>query len=383
MSGAFQELTQRLQEARQPAPEPRTPRAYRCSCGRPVYFRNSFCIACNTTLGYLPGRLAALLPMQADNGEWRVDGEAGGPRYKFCANREPAACNWMLEAQDPASLCFSCRLSRTIPDLSFEANRLAWQRIEFAKRQLVSQLLGLGVPVEQRVEGAAWSGAAPGLAFDFLRPQAGQPVLTGHLNGVVTLNIEEADDAERERRRSALREPYRTLLGHLRHEVGHYYWDRLVAGSHWHAPFRGLFGDERADYGAAIARNIAQDPPPDWSQRHVSAYASAHPWEDWAETWAHYLHMVDTLDTALSFGLHAMHLEVETEPFKPAVLEHEDAEFLQFVNSWVDLTVLMNAMSRSMGQHDFYPFVLSAHAVRKLHFVHRVVCAAAGAARNS
>jgi len=66
------------------------------------------------------------------------------------------------------------------------------------------------------------------------------PVLTSHCNGLITLNIAEADDAERERRRVKFHEPYRTLLGHLRHEVAHYYWDRLIANSKWLSGFSRL-----------------------------------------------------------------------------------------------------------------------------------------------
>jgi hypothetical protein len=205
-------------------------------------------------------------------------------------------------------------------------------------------------------------------------------VLTGHHRGLITLNIEEADDAKREQVRTALREPHRTLLGHLRHEVGHYYWDRLIAGTPWVEPFRKRFGDERADYVEALKRNYKLGPAEDWSQRCVSAYASMHPWEDWAETWAHYLHMLDTLDTALSFGLEGDDIEIEVEPYGEnaldAVGDPDAPRFLSFVNAWLQLTALMNELSRSMGQYDFYPFVLSHQAVAKLHFVHRVVLTA-------
>ena len=59
-------------------------------------------------------------------------------------------------------------------------------------------------------------------------------------------------------------------------------------------------------YAAALQAHYAKggDVGP-WAERHVSAYASAHPWEDWAETWAHYLHMMDAVDTALGFGMSA------------------------------------------------------------------------------
>jgi len=299
------------------------------------------------------------------------------------------------------TLCRACRLNRTIPDQAIEEHRHWWAEIERAKRRLVSSLIALRLPVASRVS----EDPARGLAFDLLRaPSGGPPVTTGHADGIITLDVEEADDSRRERRKAALHEPYRTLLGHLRHEVGHYYWQRLVDGTPWLQPFRALFGDERADYAAALQRHYEQGPPAEWPLSHVSAYASAHPWEDWAETWAHYLHMLDTLDTAVSFGLDAAQVELGYEPFTRSALAsapiapaaqataqarpsdapgHDDEEFLAFVNAWMKLTGVLNELSRSMGLPDFYPFVLSVAAVRKLHLVHRVVSEVRAAPRSA
>jgi hypothetical protein len=232
----------------------------------------------------------------------------------------------------------------------------------------------MGLPVEPRSERAP---AVLGLAFDFLRPTPEQPVLTGHNQGLITLNMDEADDARREQVREQMGESYRTLLGHFRHEVGHFYWDRLVLNSPWLDDYRGLFGDERANYAEALQRNYTQGPPPDWPQHFVSSYASTHPWEDWAETWAHYLHMVDTLGTAMRFGLDAKDVEMPYAPFTLDALWHPDSPdaeaFLQIVNGWVELTGVLNEMSRSMGEPDFYPFVLTPAVVAKLQFIHCVV----------
>ncbi|AKJ27977.1 zinc-binding metallopeptidase family protein [Caldimonas brevitalea] len=359
-------------------------RSYRCQCGRHVFFRNTLCLACQTPLGYEPD-LAQVVPLKpgAEAGLWQLFGSADGgdpgASYRRCANFEtPAGCNWLVPLDAPVpsaqSLCVACRLNRTIPDLSLPQNGVLWGRIETAKRRLVSSLLALGLPVRSKLS----EDPQQGLAFDFLQSLPGGPaVMTGHADGIITLNIDEADDAKREHMRQQMHEPYRTLLGHLRHEVGHYYWDRLVAGSPWLIPFRQLFGDERADYAAALQRHYAEGAPPDWALHHVSAYASVHPWEDWAETWAHYLHMVDTLDTALSFGLGSEQVEIDFEPFTSSALyrdeEGEEISFLPFVNAWVELTAVLNELSRSMGAPDFYPFVLSVDAVRKLHFVHLVL----------
>jgi hypothetical protein len=360
-------------------PPPLTARAFSCACGRPVFFRNSQCLACGRALGYAAtrGALLALEPLRG--GRWR-DAAArvrGSARYRRCANLDTAAaCNWLLEPDEQAAghtLCRCCRLTRTVPDQTQPHAALWWCRIEQAKRRLVSSLIGLRLPVQAKTDGFA-----DGLAFDLLlSPPEGPGVITGHADGVITLDAAEADDANREQRRSQLHEPYRTLLGHLRHESGHYYWQRLVQPTDWLQPCRDLFGDDREDYAAALQRHYEQGAPADWGQRFVSAYASAHPWEDWAETWAHYLHLVDTLDTARSFGLDGERVELSYERFGPALLadtgDPQAAGFLQLINSWMELTGVLNELSRAMGVADFYPFVLSVPAVRKLHLVHRIV----------
>lgn len=356
-------------------------RIYRCQCRRPVFFRNSYCLGCNTPLGYEPHlrRIYPLAPGPEPDTWVLIGARANQPTlYRRCANLDsPAACNWLVRL-DPRTaampLCISCRLNRTIPDLSVPGNDVLWNRVEVAKRRVVSLLVALGLPVASRVS----EDPQRGLAFDFLRsPSGGPPVMTGHSDGLITLNIEEAEDAKREQMRAAMQEPYRTLVGHLRHEVGHYYWDRLIAGTAWLDDFRQLFGDEQQDYSAALRANYEQGPPPDWARRYVSAYASSHPWEDWAETWAHYLHMADTLGTALSFGLNKDSVDISIDPFQSdSLYRPEDpgaARFLSFLNNWVELTAVLNELSRSMGQPDFYPFALPRAAVAKLHFIHLVV----------
>ena len=356
-------------------------RRYQCRCGRPVFFRNSVCLACRTPLGYEPylAQICALEPAQGEAASesdslWSISGSTSGKLYRRCANLvSAAACNWLVDAGDPLKFCQCCRLDRTIPDLTIADNAESWNKIEIAKRRLISSLIALGLPVKSRIS----EDPGQGLAFDFLRSLPGGPqVITGHEDGVITLNIEEADDATRERNRINLNEPYRTLLGHLRHEVGHYYWDRLISGTRLYAGFQDLFGDETQDYAAALQRHYNEGPPLDWRDRFVSAYASAHPWEDWAETWAHYLHIADTWDTALSFGMD-VDAGMEFDGFTADVLAHPDqsgsSTFLQFLNSWTQLTAVLNELSRAMGLADFYPFVLSQRAVAKLHFIHMAI----------
>ena len=346
-------------------------------------------MVCSTPLGYDTGS-GQLTPLEAGDqpAEWQPYGSAAqaldgsvstAPQYRRCANLEtPAACNWLIEATQPSAniFCRACSLNRTIPDLAdphHPENSLYWGRVELAKRRMLAGLIGLGLPVVSKYEDAV-----NGLAFDLISSQPGaSPILTGHDSGLITLNLQEADDGIRESIRSAMGEPYRTLLGHFRHETGHYYWDRLIKNSVWVDGFRQVFGDESQNYAASLQNHYATGPAKDWWLNFVSSYGASHPWEDWAETWAHYLHMCDTLDTATSFGLTVNAQLLEFTPFTPDALYDANNEtasdFLTFLNEWTGLTVLLNEMSRSMGQLDFYPFVLPKQVVTKLHFVHLVI----------
>ncbi|WP_125483279.1 zinc-binding metallopeptidase family protein, partial [Caballeronia choica] len=254
-----------------------------------------------------------------------------------------------------------------IPNLKAPRRRYYWFRMEAAKRRLLYTLAVLGLRVDTRDENPK-----TGLHFEFLENRRGKKVLTGHDNGLITMNIAEADDVRRERLRVALREPYRTLLGHFRHEIGHYYFDRLVVGTRQLNAFRTLFGDERADYSEALARHYREGAPADWGATHVSAYATMHPWEDWAETWAHYLHMVDTIGTARACGI-SMTPENPKDPMFAAEALPGPPSFDLLMKQWVPLTYAMNSLNRSLGMPDPYPFALAPAAVKKLRFVHRVI----------
>ncbi|MDE1164013.1 MAG: putative zinc-binding metallopeptidase [Pseudomonas sp.] len=377
----FQQLSTRI-AAPFVGNEARHSKVWQCQCGQSVFFRNSQCLACSAALGYWPqGSQLSSLQAGPQQGTWQLDANPEAGLFRRCANLDtPAACNWLLAADTPGDFCVSCSLNRTIPDLSVPENPERWRKVEIAKRRLVAQLLNLGLPVVAKVEDQA-----EGLAFDFIGIDLeGNLPMTGHANGLITLDIKEADDAHRERIRVQMREPYRTLLGHFRHEVGHYYWDRLVADSHWLGECRALFGDESQSYADALERHYQQGAPLDWQQTHVSAYATMHPWEDWAETWAHYLHMMDAVDTALGFGMSARQMDLDYQPFPLTTLydpEHESGPaFLAFVNAWIELAGMLNELSRSMGQPDFYPFVLPQAVIAKLHFIHLVIQEAGGRA---
>lgn len=330
-------------------------RSFDCpTCRSLLFFENSLCLNCGSQVGY-ERKSASFVLATAE---------------QRCENVELARCNWIPDT--PGTLCDCCELTRTRPnDYDVEA-LAAFARAEAAKRRLVYQLDDLGLPVLNRE-----TDPQRGLAFDLLSSADG-PVITGHADGVVTIDLAEGDDGHRETLRVRLAEPYRTLLGHFRHETGHYYWMRLVQDDPAVLPvFRWLFGDERADYAAALQVHYETDPAPDWEETHVSIYATAHPWEDWAETFAHYLHICDALQTAAAFGIVVAGPEVgsppdPTAPLVSVPLEDVD-DFDYLINTWLPLTYALNAVNRSMGKRDLYPFVLSPTVLEKLRLVHALI----------
>jgi hypothetical protein len=349
-------------------------RAFKCTCGQPLFFDNLQCLGCGAQVAYDPvGRTLVTLEAASD-GLWLVAGDERDPRpqFRLCAHRTaPAACNWLVPATLPQAVCLSCRLTRTVPILDRPKNVTRLRELEAAKRRVLFALHHMDLPVIPKSEDAEC-----GLAFDFLEALPdGPPVVTGHADGVVTLNVAEADDDYREKNRESLREPYRTVVGHIRHELGHYYWDVLVRDTSWLPRFREVFGDERADYGEALKKHYAEGPPPDWRDHFISAYAASHPWEDWADSWAHCMHMHATLETVTSYRLKTAETPLSLTPFSTdALYEKEtDTAFLDWINSWVILTATLNEVARSMGQPDIYPFVLNVPAVKKMHFVHCVI----------
>ncbi|MGE0384128.1 MAG: putative zinc-binding metallopeptidase [Gammaproteobacteria bacterium] len=345
---------------------------FTCVCGQVLYFENVRCERCERRLGYLPG-LEILSPLEPEDGAWKALA-ARGRRYRFCGNEAFGVCNWMVPLREDDALCAACRHNRTIPDLSVPENLPRWFRLEQAKRRLIYTLLKLRLPLVNRAQDPE-----RGLAFDFLAeaPAHEAQIMIGHDNGLVTLTLREADDAERERTRTAMGERYRTLLGHFRHEIGHYYWDVLVNGATLDA-FRATFGDERRDYASALNDYYACGAPPDWQMHFVTAYASAHPWEDFAETWAHYLHIVDTLETGRAFGVHLKSRTVRRlgNGRGLRVAPGQESSIEDLIAAWLPLAFALNSLNRSMGQADLYPFVLSREAIAKLGFVHGIVTAA-------
>jgi len=297
---------------------------------------------------------------------------AVGREYKLCENASVhQVCNWLVPAEDSASFCVACSLNDVIPDLQFPSNKSLWRKIETAKRRMLYTLLKLGL----RFEGNTQQGRPP-LRFRFLTDSShGPPIVTGHDNGIITINLAEADDGKREQHRVQLGEPFRTLLGHMRHEIAHYYWGELIDKTERLQQFRKRFGDETVDYKQSLQSYYEKGPAADWQNWFVSAYASAHPWEDWAETAAHYFHIVDSVETAGSFGvsLRPRHPDAKAMTADPQNVESVQTQFSNILEHWLPLTYALNELNRGMGHADLYPFVLSNNAIEKLRFVHDVM----------
>ncbi len=344
-------------------------------CGQQLYFESSSCTQCHSPLGYLLEHraLSALREEARDDESGVVSWVALAPiaegrRFRSCKNAAIGACNWLVPADSDSVYCVACALSETIPNLSEAKRREAWTKLEAAKRRLLFTLQALDLPIESKLE-------APerGMAFRFLKGTGGAPVTTGHAQGIITINVDEADPAFLANEQERFGEAYRTTLGHFRHEVGHYYFDRLVAESPLIEEFRELFGDERVDYQQALARHYEAGPRPDWVENFISAYASSHPWEDWAETWAHYLHMVDTLETARSYGLAVSAPSEDGGEGRIVARSLNFEDFDALMDAWHPVSLALNGLNRSMGLPDAYPFSVSPPVREKLAFVHRVI----------
>ncbi len=355
---------------------------FKCQhCGQLLYFENDLCVKCSHRLGFIPEimNLSALVAADAaDQGAaaaqstWRalaIDDKL----YRSCANAAFGVCNWMIDAESADLYCAACRHNRTVPNTSNPENVIAWRKIEVAKHMLFYTLMKLRLPLDEKDANGNLR-----LRFDFLASPPypdGPRILTGHDNGLITVATEEADDAERERRRTMMHEPYRTLVGHFRHEVGHYYWDVLVRDGGQAEACRRVFGDERADYSTALEAYYTDGAPAGWQGNFISAYATSHPWEDFAETWAHYLHIVDALEMARAFGMYVnprlappgeLDAQVDFDPY----LVQEPSPLIE---TWIPLSNALNSLNRTMGLPDIYPFILSPRVIEKLSAVHDLI----------
>lgn len=339
---------------------------FTCSCGNVLFFGNSHCLTCGSDVGYDP-KNDRLIPIRPGSGVKLCD---NGQRYNLC--------NWVLPSSSPDTLCVSCRMNRTIPDLSSDRNKTLWARMETAKRRLLYTLLRLGIKLPSKKEDPQ-----NGLAFDIVSTLKNPDVTTGHLNGVITVNLEEADDTYRQFNRQQLGESSRTLLGHFRHESAHYLWQRFLSPLIWEDPrrlaFRERFGDEWIDYAAALQTHYDKGSPAGWEQNYITAYAASHPWEDWAETWSHYLQILDGLETCETLGIQVkfIALPLITLPAKagtlPASLPQSadaDGDFLAWLQRWMCLAPVLNEVSHSIGEPPLYPFIITTKVAQKLRLAH-------------
>lgn len=339
---------------------------FTCDCGNVLFFGNFKCLKCSGDVGYDPAQ-ALMVRLRP------------GGKLKRCANGvKHGVCNWALPADAKATLCVACSMNRTIPDLTTARNVMLWGRMEMAKRRLIYTLLRLGITLPSKQ-----ADAKAGLAFDIVSTLSNPEVTTGHLNGVITVNLEEADDTYRQFNRQQLGESSRTLLGHFRHESAHYFWQRCLSELAWDDPlrlaFRERFGDEWLDYAAALSAHYARGTQVGWEQNYITAYAASHPWEDWAETWAHYLQIVDGLKTCESLGIQVRHIALPLVMLPgeagtlPAMLPQSgsaDGEFLAWLQRWMCLSTVLNEISHSLGEHALYPFVISVRVAQKLRLAH-------------
>jgi hypothetical protein len=335
-------------------------RDFHCpNCGQRLTFENSACLSCGSALGFSLDQMALLVIANGDDSEHA--GAVHADDYQLCANLHLAECNWLVPKHHPGGLCTSCALTLERPNDTDTAGLTAFAEAEAAKRRLVTELHELKLPIIGHDQDPDY-----GLAFRLLS-SAHEEVMTGHEDGVITLDLAEGDDVHREQLRVEMDEPYRTLLGHFRHEIGHYYFYRLIASSSDNlARFYELFGDPDADYQDALDRHYRDGAPEGWQERFVSSYATMHPAEDWAETFAHYLHIRDTLDTCAWCGLAPASATFDRPALGPSA-------FQTIIDMWLPLSWSLNMVNRSMGHDDLYPFVLPVAVLEKMRFIHTVI----------
>jgi hypothetical protein len=328
-------------------------------CGQRLRFENSVCLSCGAALGFSLDEMALLVI--AEGAKSDNAGVVDASNHRLCANLHLAECNWLVEASQVGGLCASCSLTQRRPNDSDTKGLAVFALAERAKRRLIAELRELKLPIIGRDEDPDY-----GLAFELLSSEH-EKVLTGHHNGFITIDLAEGDDVHREQLRVTMDEPYRTMLGHFRHEIGHYYFYRLVDPSQdYLARFCELFGDPNADYQQALDRHYRDGAPEGWEERFVSSYAAMHPAEDWAETFAHYLHIRDVLDTSAACGFAPAAATIERRVLGPSA-------FPKIIEMWLPLSWSLNMVNRSMGHDDLYPFVLPVAVLEKMRFVHTVI----------
>lgn len=373
-------------------------KTFRCSCDNKqlLFFESSSCVSCQRVVG-LDDAFNKVEPYDFDE-ESGCYSKARRPaaRYQKCDNNANYnVCNGMVnldnlvpEDGNDEVLCFACRFNETVPDLSIVEHIPLWQKMEAAKRRALYTLKALSLPLRNLRQDPE-----NGLSFDFTTDRDvndhfvskldySESVFTGHDCGHITINLAEADDVARSQTKHAMNERYRTLLGHFRHELGHYYFDQLIVGSEKkHALSKECFGDDELDYQESLKKYYENKPADNWRDEFISEYATMHPYEDWAETWAHYMHIMDTLETAKNFSItgsitgDAADAEETDELNLPqdSKFFYSQTSITSVLDAWMEFSVILNSLNRSMGMNDAYPFVLSQPVRKKLSFIHHAI----------
>jgi len=332
------------------------------TCANRLFLDNTVCLQCGSAVGFRPDLRCMAIDLarhQDDVGD-RATGVA-------CANAASARCNWLLPAGSGETLCRSCRFTIVRPSSDDPAGAAGYISAESMKRRALAQLGLIGLTLKDRAQDPQ-----AGLGFAFLMSSPTVPVTTGHVDGVITIDVAEADDAHRERVRVQMGERYRTIIGHIRHELGHFFWPRLVASDSTRLDrFRKLFGDERDDYDAAKDRWYRGERP-SMHEQLVSTYAHMHPHEDWAESFAHFLLIDDALATAALLG-------IEPPSDVGALGLAGASDVTRRIDDWDRISVALNEVSRATGQRDLYPFVITEPVRDRLVFVHECITSAVAA----
>ena len=342
-------------------------KVFQCgNCDYPIFFENYECENCRHVSGY---RDVDRQMLTFDPSKSTLLSDREKIEYKYCKNHEHGVCNWLILKDSPEDFCRACQLNRTIPDLSDSTNFPKWKNLEVAKHRLIYQLQKIGLSLPSKMT------SAEGLCFDFIAKSKTSNIMTGHANGVITILLREADSVLREQAKQEMQERYRTLIGHLRHEVGHYFWEQLISNDEDALrSFRNIFGNEETNYGDALQAYYKNGAPDNWRDSFISKYATSHPWEDWAETWAHYLHIMDMVETAHFFGIEVNNKEISANmkiasSFDPYTLK----DFETIVQTCVPLSFAVNSINRAMGIPDVYPFVISPTVANKMKFIHQLL----------
>ncbi|OZV68471.1 zinc-binding metallopeptidase family protein [Winogradskyella aurantia] len=336
-------------------------------CGHALYFENHLCENCGHLSGFrdTDRKMLTFNP----NTQTALISDREQREYKYCKNKIHEVCNWVIDKDSDEEFCTACQFNRTIPNLTDVNNYEKWKELEIAKHRLIYQLQKIGLSLSSKIKDN------DGFCFDFVTQQNDPSLMTGHANGVITILLREADAILREQMRKQFLEPYRTLIGHLRHEVGHYYWNRLIlTDKEALSQFRSIFGDERQDYGEALKAYYKMGAPEYWQNTFISKYATSHPWEDWAETWAHYLHIMDMVETAYFFGVDVKPKNLDDETTTKVSFDpYTETDFSAIVDVSIPLSFAVNSINRAMGLQDVYPFVIRPAVVEKMTFIHQLL----------